>query len=570
MPFFDKFKKSKGTTSRFTKSFEPKTTPTLPPPEQPHVPERTTASGPKREEQSEGPADIINETLNPTPPATRTLLKKPTPKAEDGQEITEPHTTSSTDKQGGVDNIYHILWRPENGYNMIPTRQPRTNTYVPNAIAMFRLLEAAEERINSSKHIQSHEPNYMPYAVKVYYAVMFYLQVLWARKEAGAADGFEISLLKRFEAKYPKNGLPCAEIVYAYFNTVASCELADAKYDWIVPRVAPGVLSAEMHDINADDGSIYLQPMVPFMIGNLVQFIHTPRANYNALIDDENVFRAIDLQPAAHAQISAYGVNFHDNTAANDAFKPVFSSCGLSTPFTFGNENYVSAASYARRSDFGHDVKTAVTAGPTQNGSGNLVTDIEIDTIDKFLNMPKSSDLRWFAYLKEQAIIHARFFDSVYHFSDVQTTAGLEVTILTRLRIETNQVNNLFLEHKDRVGFRAQHAPIWYPRVLRNLNAGFATSRAGVRRNEELQALTFGTNATLPIRQDAAHAVDDIHPPLGAGLYNGNYWNNKEWVREMFWEDTLSGKPMFTDHTSAALRCYREKPHGTGIVDNEF
>jgi len=182
------------------------------------------------------------------------------------------------------------------------------------------------------------------------------------------------------------------------------------------------------------------------------------------------------------------------------------------------------------------------------------------------------SNLKWFGYLREQAIIHARFFDQVYHFTDVQTVGGLENTLLCKLRLDTGTADFHDRYYHDlRLGMG--QAASWYRQPFRDITAGFATSRAGVRRNEELQALTYGTNSTLPIITRATQATDfDNEADLASGpLRKGKFWKNEEWIRD-FAYDTVNtaGKPMFGDINSTALRCIRDKPHGTGVVDNEF
>jgi hypothetical protein len=553
--FFKRF--SRGTASstrRPTSNARP-----IPEPPAEERPQRTTTKPKAKEESEQVEQDEIDTKLVKPDPPVREMRKKETPKAEEGQELSEHKTTTRADID--AENIYHLAWREEESYRLIPERNPRVNEYTPNALALFKLLEAAEDRINYSKHIQVHEPNYIPYAVKVYYAIMFYMQILEARKTAGEASGFEMSLLKRFHAKYSRDSLPCAEIVYPYFNTVASTELADVKYDWITPRVAPSMFHADMHSTVTTHGSIYLQPQVPQMLAILNSFIR--QTNVQGRMANGEEYHPVNLTPANH-NITAFGFAFHDNAAGEEDNKCIFAANGVSTPMRFGNGNYAQAQSFARRSDFARQTAITVTTVGLDAVGPAAVDTLNINDLDNFLSMPKTSNLKWFGFLREQAVIHARFFDQVYHFSDVQSACGLETTLLCRLKHNTISATAGVGYYMDsaRVGINA-HAVTWYTDNFVDVTGGFATNRAGIKRNEELQALCYGTNASLPIRTAA-----NVEPLATLTENEGSIWNNKEWIRSLFWPHEQPGKPMFTGLNSVVLRCYREKPHGTGVVDN--
>lgn len=565
MSFFKRF--TRGSTSNTRRP-----TNSAPTPRTEERPARDNVKPKVKDETEQAEIDRIDTALvKPETPARDKQVKVP-PKATEGQE--EADFRTQTRANINAENIYHLVWREEESYNMIPTRNPRVNHYTPNAIGLFRLLEAAEDRINYSKHIQVHEPNYIPYAVKVYYAIMFYMQLLEARKTAGDASGFEVSLLKRFHAKYSRESLPCAEIVYAYFNTIVSTELADIKYDWIVPQVADGMFQADFGATDTTTGSIYLQPQVPHMIAILNSFIYQTnvQANYRGDTYTPNTAQ----HPAVPNNHTAFGFDYDTQAignAQNQMNKAIFAACGVSTPVKFGNGNYPQAQQFARDTDFAYQIRVLANPNNTDLPQANHANARQRDfsDIDNFLQMPKTSNLKWFEFIRQQAVIHARFFDTVYHFSDVQSVGGLETAVLCQFKIEDQlraapHAEKTLFYASTNLGLTGQHlVPSWNPRPFRDITASFATNRSGLKRNEELQALTYGTNATLPIWPDASAA-----PLQTLELANGKLWLNKEWIRELFWKNTLPGKDMFSGLNSVVLRCYREKPHGTGVVDNQY
>lgn len=552
----------KGTRSVFRKP-RPTGTSTIPPPIEPPVQTREQPNKPEEHDRKAKEDQPIDDTLIPPEKPVREKLVKADNKAKEGQSSTEPHTTSDNQTAEG---IYHIAWRPEANYRMIAEHFPETNFYVPNAMAMFSLLEAAETRINASKHIQQHEPNYNPYAVKLYYAYMYYIQILRARFDSGHIEGFENSLLKRFSTKYDMKGNPCAEIVYGFFNTIISTELSEAKYDWIVPRIAHTfATNTALADTPITNGAVFLQPLIPHMIGVLNSFIHQTTTTLDAHMEDSDTYIPVMPDTNANDAANIFDTALVNNTTAGNNMKVLLRGSGLSTPFRFGNQNYPTAARHARRTDFGRDINI-VTTNTDTDGRNGLTNQFTYSSLDDFLLMPKSSNLRFFSYLRDNAIIHARFFDTVYFFSDVQTTGGLESTVIAQLKLGRSHATRSYTTTSVNTG----NSISWYNNPFNDLQAGFATNRAGLRRNEELQAFAYATNSLLPIT-----GVDLLQG-------QGTFWENREWIQTLYLDTpnrsnvptvanlTNTGKPMYTDHGSMVLRCFREKPHGTGIADNEY
>lgn len=511
----------------------------------------------------EPPVTTANQTADTD---VREQLAPPTKKIVSNQELSEPHTESKP--SGGA---YELFWREEQHDTFRNCRHPRINTYAPNALAMFEILEIAENKLAVNRHIQTQEPNYVPYAVKVYYAFIFYKQILRARKAAGKLTTDETTVLSRLDKYLPDQSLVICEPLYPYFNTIIATEFEDPMFDWNIPVICDEMFTtgAAGHEANSfsgfvtHQGSVFFQPQLPAMMALLSEFIHCDDI---AACMNRRVFTPYAQSAAANN--TCFDVTYRNNNATGAAFKPIFASSGFSSPFKFGNDNYVDAQYYARESDYASEVNISVTGlngqGPSSQEGNAIPASRDYRSLERFLFSERSSNrsMRWFNYLKEMAITHARFFDAIYNLNDVATVGGLETTVICRLRIDTDTQADLFTNNIQ-YGINA-NAVTWYPRVLRSLVAGFATNMAGVRTNEELQAKTFGTNATLPSRTDAHTA------PFGSTYRTGPIWENQQWKKELFYRDYPQGKMMFTQFTSVLGRMYRSKPHGTGIVDELY
>nr|QLC36762.1 capsid protein [Sarcosphaera coronaria partitivirus] len=418
----------------------------------------------------------------------------------------EALTSNKTVTQASPEGIYSLFWNNKLTYNLRAKQYSKTATFLPNAMALQELLYQAAPIVGRSKYIQKHEPTYNEYAVSVGYFILFYVQILRAKQAASNLDGIESNLLTRLFKMHPEESIPIAEHLFPFFNTIVSTELEDRRYSWICPDYQMGgenIGARTLLEFTASHGRHFIQPQIPHMLAILASFGAMDETEMIAAIDTAGTFRVRPLgaNDTFFGRTGAGRLDFTDGNGAADENHLILATCGLSYPFRFFNQNANDARLRIRETDF-YGTK-GVNFKFEQIGTEYTETAFDntklMTTIDNFLNMEKSKNLKWFGYLKEQMAIYSKCFNTQYNLSQVGTTGGLESSVVMHLRTETAHTGGRFLYDNLNLGIEHPNQISWYPRRFQNMTAHASTSRAGVDRNEELQALTFATNSTPPI-----------------------------------------------------------------------
>jgi len=560
--FFSKFKGKKGTRTDFAGKPAASSVSHTPLPE-PRIEPKPTPGAKLKDstiEEERVNADEEAETSAGRSKAADHQVKPPAVQASTQAKASEiPSGTFTTTDLSGKD-AYQQYWAPEVPYDLIPIQHPRVNYYTPNCTSLFKIIDITHSLVNNTKFIQQQAIGYIPYAVDCYYAALVYRQILRAKRASSTLTGNEKTLLTRWEKTYPDEKLPVAKPIFPFLSTIISCELEDRKYDWNVPHVPEAVFKADSGSSNApirgsrhfdsSNGLSFALPQFNFMIGMLNSYINETPATIQAKIGTDDIYRPVNL---AHANqpVNIFGVNISNNDNTGDAFKRLFSSCGMSQQVLIANENIGASLKQAKRTDFYTDIKL-VPVLPANNPL-NHVSSVSMSTLDEFLFMTKDNNLRWFDLLLTNAITHARFFDGVENLSTVPTVGGLETCVIGQYKRDNRVIADMYYDTLD---FALNiHQAHWYDQKLKTATAGFATNRAGTSRRESFQAMAFATNSLPPIRLT-------VNTPL-PGFRIGKLYENTEWTETYGFEDDEFGKPMFVSWNSVIRKMFNEKPGPT-------
>jgi hypothetical protein len=478
----------------------------------------------------------------------KTIFTRPNRKVKDN----EPDTQPSTDQKLGNTKVFDRYWKHELDYDLEEVVYSDTNYYVPNAIALFAILEQSSKFARDNRFMVKHHPEYLDYAVAAYYSIIFFIQILRAQEAAGRLGGYDRSFLNRFSKRFKYEELPISSIFQPFLSTIVSTLVPDSQYGWIVPRYLTGIFKATVgtaHPI--EHGEYLIQPMVPYMLMILRLAISTnayeDAADAGANFNDNDDYIPIIIGQAAAAHV----FNNDIQIGAGHARNTILYGCGVRYPFHADMDSLNAAGPKWRRStyrDFPSSARIPVGAELDRNKTSkgarlNNGHAHPMAHLDEFLFMEKTADVDWFEELINQAALHARFFDGVVSLSEIPTTSGFEPTVLARMY---DIVNRAAVADRDaNLGVNVdagatEEAIRWYPYIFNEFTAGFMTNRAGVEREEALQALTFATNAefsivTNQIRLGGNHAE----------FRTGEFWLNQQWKSDFRRDLGAGAKPMF-------------------------
>nr|QLC36761.1 capsid protein [Sarcosphaera coronaria partitivirus] len=431
------------------------------------------------------------------------------PTAKENELNTKQGTSTST-----PENVFSIFWDQNLLHNLVPYTYPKVARYVPNAMSLISLLDASIPVVGRMSYIQRHQPTFNPYAVKVGYCILYYLQILRAKGAASDIDGTEHSLLNRFFKMFPEEVIPIAEPLFPFFSSIHATQLSDNKYEWIVPdynmptdiRTIGG---AHLNEFNQRGGLCYIQPQVPYMIALLADFGRKLPTELQARLSQAGVYTPVDFDRAAAADyIDMFGYagnnrpRFRPTDPVTNVHK-LFMSCGMNTSFQFYNQNVQDALIAMQESEFfgPKGVTFSATGTGTADVGVNLTQDKNISSIDSFLNLEKSRNPRWFEYILGQMMIFSSCFKNTFNLSQVGKTGGLESSIIVELRtIETAAGPPPTYRYADlSLGKAHANEVKYYENRFNELTAHAYTTRVIIDKNEMLQAITFATHSTPPV-----------------------------------------------------------------------
>ncbi|BCY26961.1 coat protein [Rhizoctonia oryzae-sativae partitivirus 5] len=456
-------------------------------------------------------------------------------------------TSGVTDKT--IAGEYQSFWEQELDVRLEEETLDEINYYSPSAIPMMRILRITGRFTSSNTQMLKYFPTYCHYATLIYYSVLFYIQILRARRQADAITGVERKFLKRFEATYKPEALPIAGQLFPFFSTIIATQIADGKYDWVVPQIVPGIFYATMDAFAPGDGGCYLQPMVPYMVGLLRLYIMRSfrteaQGNQTQYFDDDD--NAVPFVPSPGLHPAVFGMDLHRGTATDpdDVLLPY--CLGVNEPNFISNDVLTDATRKWSSSKFSQIRFAARRPANTTNSYDLKATTTDgttaINSLARFLCMIEEEDMEWFDFCVEHATIQAKFSKKVYNLSNVPTVGGNEVLILATFKRRVGANRAATAPFADtRLGINENNFN-WHQDLFEGMTASFTTDRANYDREEELQALTFATNCTLPITTAGNSRVGN-----STGQRTGSYFTNPERARATHrdGDDLAFGKQMF-------------------------
>jgi hypothetical protein len=467
--------------------------------------------------------------------------------------LLNPSATKST--VGGTKNFLSF-WNQTLNYDLEAITFSETNEWTPNALSLFAILAACSQFSTDHHDMIKRHPEFFDYGVACYYAILFYIQILRARRSAGVLTRNESSFLRGFERDHPLNGLPIAGPLEAFFSCIVAHQPADSQYDWIVPRIETANFTATMSAPAYTNGSNLVQPLVPYMLSILRMIIdkdfwskqrwtetHTANGQDYKFWNDADCF-----VPAAfldqHDNHVLWGIRINRTAQVGDAHGFLYSS-GLSYPFNGTTDQLALGCKNWWNSNF-KNISTVPLAWDTAaNGMpANLNTDgtTPINTLENFMFMPKDGNSLWFKKLVSNAVLHAKCFSGATNLSQIPTFGGESSLVLATLKRPRGAAAPNF------TGPRLDPTPAnidWYQNAFAGCSATFESSVMEPARQEVLQAMTFAVNASLP-----APVPDGQLIGAHTTQRKGEYFTSPPSRKMEYKHDLRNGKPMFEEFES--------------------
>lgn len=446
--------------------------------EQPSTSEKVRDEMKELEERKEEETDKKDFKSEPNPPTVR---KAP---VATGDELISKYAP------GGA---FIKMWTTVDHISIPPVIKPRKSSFIPNFLMGSILLRSLEECLDGNEEMKWICPFYFSLPVRVYYAVIFYLQILKAKESAMKISKAESTWFRAFKRTFPLESLPIVGPMVPYLSNIVSVKPNDDKYDYIYPDFRTnGGLTVERGAPNVDY-VYYIQPNVLILADFLRQFCNLTRGQLTHRTNAEDDYFDDQGSLVPHrigATFTFAGIDYPAQLTAMAS--STLSNVAMDYFLPENKQRCLDIHSYWQRSK-AVDIPGAVDTS-------------RYDNIGEALRM--IDDFEWFESCVYMATIQCKFFTLSTNLSQIPSTGGSEVLVsahITGIHEDYDAAEN------------------WYPRHWRRMKASFQTTRADTTPDQFL-------NAEFALSTGSISWVGNNHPIGGRqiGHRTGPYWDNHE------------------------------------------
>nr|QHD64805.1 coat protein [Plasmopara viticola lesion associated Partitivirus 9] len=384
------------------------------------------------------------------------------------------------------------------------------SSYVPLGLNLFQILFAMEDMLNGNEELRWINPMYFSLPVRVYYAVIFFVQTLRAKDASGTLSKSDSSFLRAFLRRFKDTACPIAGPLVPYFTNITSCLPDDKQFDYVSPslpkrgtysvtRIGEGAQATVQLTV---DPLHHVIPSVP-LIGSLLKLFCTTN-DLRQYFSPSGEFVPV---PTTGGQFA--GIDFPPQTGNQwtNSFAQVLNNPAMMRPLPESDFKLLEIHAQWRRSGVRHfpDIPTNTSFDP-QDPSGHTQL---LDNFD------------WFETCINMAATQVRFFSDSTNLSQIPVLGGRSTLIVSHITVVNPSDNNDLP--------RPTAASNWYPDTFSSLKACFDAFTPKLEQPDMYNAIYSLTNGTL-------NWVTPGGSPIGskdAVHRSGPYWDNQKKTFEL-------------------------------------
>jgi len=390
------------------------------------------------------------------------------------------------------------MWTTVDHISIPPVIKPKKSSFIPNFIMGSVIIRSLEDCLDGNEEMKWICPFYFSLPVRLYYSVLYYLQILKAKESANRLTATESTWFRAFKRTFPLETLPVVGPMVPYYSNIVSVLPNDDKYDYIYPTFETnGGLSVEKgKPVTAN--SYYIQPNVLIQAHFLRQFCTLTRAQLGNTTGGNDDYFTDNLSLVPHrigTDFTFAGINYPAQLTVETSVS--LSNVAMDTQLPEAKDRCLDIHSYWQRSK-----ATDIPDANTTN---------DYNKIGEALRM--TDDFEWFESCVYMATIQCKFFAHSTNMSQIPSTGGSEVLV-------SSHITGAHPEYVAAIN--------WYPRNWRSLKATFQTTRADTGPDQFL-------NAELTLSTGTISWSPNGHPIGGRqiGHRTGPYWENREFEYQL-------------------------------------
>lgn len=158
---------------------------------------------------------------------------------------------------------------PYLGTSILYASRKKVSSYVPSALMMSYIVHLMNSVLVDNFYFKRYSPDYHPYVLRLYFAVVFIIQVLRAAHDAKQLDPEAHEFLVRFLSNYPPESLPIPGPLVALFKTICTSQPEITSYGKVYPSYPAQPGPATRDHFVANNANILIFPQVPAILALL-------------------------------------------------------------------------------------------------------------------------------------------------------------------------------------------------------------------------------------------------------------------------------------------------------------
>jgi hypothetical protein len=428
-----------------------------------------------------------------------------------------PDATTTREKAAAPElkEVYSKVWTTVDAINITKVFHDEKSMYIPNFISMMEVLSKVESTLDSNEELRWRAPRYFSLPARVYYAVIFYVQIYRAKHQAGTLTKSESSWLRAFDRRFRDVSCPIVGPLVPILSNITSVLPDDDSFDFVYPSAKQGGTYSIEQDSTTKKYSVkvdpahFINPSVLMVADMLKQFCHLQTIGHDQF-DDNGCYVPFRLENGG----TLGGVTFPPQTAdrpLEHTLAQLLFNPALMHPLPEDKTRLREIHSHFRKSRAKHIPVPAT--GHTHSSYGPA----------DFTLLGEDKD--WFQVCIEAAEAQTIFFSDSTNLSAIHTLGGHSSTLEAELFFT-----------------KATSTPTeiaeWFPDIYRQTKAKFRSTAADLPIDHMYNGVFALTNAKIQWTTHEGHKIGS----RSSMMRSGPFWDNRKFNFTLEYEtEVLNG-----------------------------
>jgi len=433
------------------------------------------------------------------------------PGQETGKAPTPNVTSTKVATFDELKGAFRKCWTTVDDLDILPVTYYDKSSYIPFALILFQTLFEMEVLLNNNEDLRWHSPSYFSLPVRVYYAVIFYIQTLRAQEQSGTLPKAEGSFLRAFYRRYKSTSCPIAGPLVPILTNIVSCLPDDSQYDYVHPTLPSkgtysvlqtGTGSATQRRLSVNS-THYVLPSVA-LVGSFLKKFCTAQQLDDTCFNDMDEFVPVPTTGGDFA-----GITFPPQTNGQwqHEFAQVLHNPAMMRALPESKSRLKEIHSQWRRSGTRHF--PAISMDQSFDPEGPQGHTFLVESFD------------WFERCIDMATVQTKFFTDSTNLSNVAILGGRSSLVIANISV------------RDPTNDSEKTTPTtvegWFPDAYSSLKATFDAYTPELELDEKYNAMFSLTNGVLNWTDNAQHKVGS----KDSGNRVGPYWDNGKKTYEL-------------------------------------